>query len=157
MSWIDKLLGDTPTTTKPTKATRSAPKAKATGKHTFTLHAPICCPPRNSIEPMLKQYGIIQQWGTHYHLNSVKALTNSYQFPNPEKPNQPYSIAQQVELTVNKQAARWVETLLRTQNFCSVAQGSVADANVKRWTDDRNGRLPKPWIATSCEEPKRKK
>jgi len=145
------------TPTKRTKATRRAPKAKATGKHTFTLQAPICVPARNSIEPMLAQYGVIQDWGKHYHLNSVKALTSSYQFPNPEKPNQPYSIAQQVELTVNKQAARWVETLLRTQNFASVAQGSVVDANVKRWTDDRNGRLPKPWIATSCEEAKRRK
>lgn len=158
MSWIDKLLGDTPTPSrKTTKATRSAPARKATGKHTFTLQAPICVPARNSIEPMLAQYGIIQQWGTHYHLNSVKALTSSYQFPNPEKPNQPYSIAQQVELTVNKAAARWVETLLTTQNFASVAKGSVVDANVVRWVDQRNGRLPKPWIATSCEEAKRKK
>lgn len=143
--------------TKRTKAARSAPARKATGKHTFTLQAPICVPARNSIEPMLAQYGIIQQWGTHYHLNSVKALTSSYQFPNPEKPNQPYSIAQQVELTVNKAAAKWVETLLKTQNFCTVAKGSVVDANVVRWVDQRNGRLPKPWIATSCEEAKRKK
>ena len=157
MSWLDKLLGDTPATTKRTRATRSAPARKATGKHTFTLQAPICVPARNSIEPMLNQYVIIQSWGTHYHLNSVKALTNSYQFQNPEKPNQPYSIAQQVELTVNKQAARWVETLLKTHNFCNVASGSVVNANVVRWVDQRNGRLPKPWIQTSCEEAKRKK
>ena len=158
MGLLDRILGDTPTpSTKRTKTTRSAPKAKATSKHTFTLHAPCCAPARNSIEPMLAQYGIIQSWGEHYHLGTDKKLTTSWVAVNPQNMRQPYSLVQQVELTVNKAAAKWVETLLRTQNFASVAKGSVVDANVKRWVEDRNGRLPKPWIATSCEEAKRKK
>jgi hypothetical protein len=158
MSWLDKLLGDTPTPSrKATKPTRSAPARKAQGKHTFTLQAPCCAPARDSIEPMLSQYGIIQSWGKHYHLGTDKKLTTYWVAVNPQNMRQPYSLAQQVELTVNKQAARWVETLLRTQNFASVAKGSVADANVVRWVDQRNGRLPRPWIQETCAEAKRKK
>lgn len=158
MSWIDRILGDTPqATTKRTRATRSAPARKPTGKHTFTLHAPICCPPRNSIEPMLAQYGIIQSWGTNRHMMSDKSLGSYFVMRDEERPNKPYSIGQEVTLTVNKQAARWVETLLRTHNFCNVAQGSVVGANVVRWVDQRNGRLPKPWISETCAEARRKK
>ena len=158
MGLLDRLLGATPqATTKRTRGTRGAPKAKATGKHTFTLQAPCCAPARNSIEPMLNQYGIIQSWGKHYHLGTDKKLTTYWVAVNPQNMRQPYSLAQQVELTVNKQAARWVETLLKTHNLASVTRGSVIDANVVRWVDQRNGRLPKPWIQESCAEAKRKK
>lgn len=158
MGILDRILGDTsPATSKRTKATRSAPKAKTLGKHTFTLHAPICCPPRNSIEPMLQQYGIIQSWGANRHIMSDRRLGSSFVLRDESKPSKSYSIGQEVTLTVNKQAARWVETLLRTHNFCNVAQGSVIDANVIRWVDQRDGKLPKPWIQATCEEAKRKR
>lgn len=146
-----------------TKASSGKRKNKAAkpkpvpGRHTFTLHAPICSPPRDVLEKALTTYGVKdQQWGTNMQMLSDKTLSHSFVFMDVENPHRAYTIGQRVTLTVNKSQAEWTEYLLLRKNFCDVVAGNVNGKN-RDWAARHAGKMPKPWIDSKCTNYKPKK
>lgn len=157
LNLIKQLFTDDAGSAKRPAGKRKTKAKAASGRHTFTLHAPICSPPRDVLEKALTTYGVKdQEWGTNMQMLSNKALSPSFVFADPENPNRPYTIGQRVTLTVNKSQAEWTEYLLLRKNFCDVVAGNVNSKN-RQWADRHDGKMPKPWIDSKCTNYKPKK
>lgn len=146
MGFLDYLIGTS--TTPPRKSRKRGGKAQAQGRHTFSLHAPLCAPPRCTMDPILAQYGIVNPvWTDLKQLDSAGRLSDGFQFPNGDKP---YTVAQRVKLTVNRAQAGWVEYLLHRANFVDVIDGCI-DGRNREWASRHNGTMPKPWVLKGCK------
>ncbi len=150
MGLLDRILGDTP----------SAPKtqpARAAERHTFKLSAPMCVPPRDSITPILKEYGIVNpEWSWCRYASTNGKLLPFFQLPDPDNPDNPYSIDVRCTLTVNKKQAVWVEYLIHRSQKVDIIGGGIEKKN-KDWAKRHAGVMPKPWIQPGCTEAKKRR
>ncbi len=107
-------------------------------KTTISVAKGLCSPARQAITGTLKPYGVVVHNVREYRDDTLSQYMNC------------------AEVTVNSQAAGWVEYLLLRSGRFQLLSKPVNPGNEK-WALKWDRKMPKPWIEKGCDHPKGKR
>lgn len=118
-------------------------------KVTITVAKGLCAPARDQITGLLAPYGVVIHGLEDYVIDAHgRRLTGLSLFDVGPKSG---AAALACAVTVNAQAAAWVEyLLLRSQRYKLISR--PIDPNNRRWAMAHGGRMPQAWVDPGCTE-----
>lgn len=135
-------------------------KGPERGLHKLSVQKPFCSPAKYEVLQALEPYGIkVHRCIDVPAMVSVKDFARLMKVELREFENLRYGpmaitllpMACQANVWVSEAQANWAEYLIERTQRLAVVGGSM-NGNNRRWADQHDGKMPRPWVEKSCKE-----